>query len=75
MQVSTKISTEGAQYEKSPSHSQEESPNDNLVAKLRAEEEEEQRANYALADFLGPTIIALKNGDVSDKSFDEIVKK
>ncbi len=75
MQVSTRVSTEYDQYNESSSQSQKELPNDTLVTKLRTDEEEEKRANKALADFLEPTIIALKNGEVADKSFDEIVKE
>ena len=42
---------------------------------FRDEYNEVQKAKKALADFLKPTIIAVKNGEVSDKTAEEIVKE
>ena len=48
---------------------------ESLTDKLLAEYEEEQRAIKELDELLEPTIIAINNGEVSVKSFDEIVKE
>ena len=42
---------------------------------LRVEYEEVQRAKKALADFLEPAVTAAKNGELSEKTPDEIFKE
>ena len=42
---------------------------------FRNEYEEVQRAKKALANFLEPTITAVKNGEISKKTAEEIVKE
>ena len=75
MQVSVEVSTEETQYVESSSHTQEKSACDILAEKLRTEFEDEQQAIKELDDFLEPTITALRNGVVSDKTAEEIVKE
>ena len=75
MQISVKVTPEESQYLESSSQPQENSAGEVLVDKLRAEYEDEQRAIKELDDFLEPTIIAAKNGAVSDKTVEEIVKE
>ena len=75
MHILVKVTPEESQYLESSSQPQENSTSEILVDKLRAEYEDEQRAIKELDDFLEPTIIAAKNGAVSDKTVDEIVKE
>ena len=75
VQISVKVTPEESQYLESSSQPQENSASEILVDKLRAEYEDEQRAIKELDDFLEPTIIAMKNGAVSDKTGEEIVKE
>ena len=48
---------------------------DFVVGQIQSVCEVEQRAIKELDDFLEPTIIALDNGEISDKTFDEIVNE
>ena len=75
MQVSVEITPEVSQYIKTSESTQEKPACEILAEKLRAEYEDEQKAIKALDDFLEPAIIAAKNGDVVNQTFDEIVKE
>ena len=75
MQVSVEVTSEVSQYVKTSESTQEKPACEILVEKLRFEYEEEQRAIKGMDDFLEPTIIAAKNGAVSKKTAEEIVKE
>lgn len=75
MQVSIDLSPEIFQQFEASASSLGKSINEVVAVKLETGYEKKQRANKALAEFLKPTITALKNGEVSDKSPDEIFKE
>ena len=75
MQVSIEVTPEESHFVKTSESSQVKPACEILSEKLQAEYEEEQRAIKEMEDFLEPTIIAAKNGAVSDKTFKEIVSE
>ena len=76
MQVSDEITfPDETQSVDSLSPTQEKSPCELDSDKFRDEYEEVQRAKKALANFLEPTIKAIKNGEISKKTAEEIVKE
>ena len=75
MQISIEINTKEFRNVESLVSSQEKSASDILSEKLQSEYEEFQRGNKALADYLEPTIIALKNGEFVDQTAEEIVRE
>ena len=74
MRISVKVTPEVSQFVESASQFEKKSACDILVEKLRTEYEDEQRAIKELDDFLKPAVIAAKNGDVVNQTFDEIVE-
>ena len=76
MQISDEItSSDKSQSVDSLSPTQEKSPCDINSDSFRDKCEEVQRAKKTLANFLEPTIIAVKNGVISKKTAEEIVKE
>ena len=76
MQVSVEMpSSDESQSVESLSQIQEKSSDEVNSDNFQVQYEKVQRAKKALADFLEPTIIAAKNGKVSDKTAEEIVKE
>ena len=76
MQVSSEVSSvETKKNSDTSSPTVEKSTCETLTDKLQAEYDEEQRVIKELDELLEPTIIAINNGEVSGKSFDEIVKE
>ena len=74
MRISVKVTPEVSKFVESSSQFEKKSACDILVEKLRTEYEDEQRAIKELDDFLKPAVIAAKNGDVVNQTFDEIVE-
>ena len=75
MQVSIDLKPEVYKYFEFSALSLGKSISELISAKLQADYEELQKANKALADFLKPSIIAARKGEVSDKTFKELVKE
>ena len=75
MQVSIDIKPELYQYLESTASSLGKSISEIIADKFQPELDEEQQAKNELVKFLEPTIKELRNGIVSEKSFDEIVNE
>ena len=75
MQISIEVKPELYQYMKLTASSLGKSISEIIAEKFQPEFEEIQQAKKELAEFLKPAIIAAKNGDVVDQTFDEIVKE
>ena len=74
MQVSVEVTTEVSQFVKTSESSQEKPVCEILSEKLQAEYEEEQQAIKELDALLEPAIIAANNGELSNKTPDEILQ-
>ena len=76
MQVSIEVATKGAAKLNEPFQpSKVKSDCEINSDKLKAAHEEVQRARKALADLLEPAVMAAKNGELSDKTPDEIFEE
>ena len=75
MQVSVDFTPELYQYIESSASSLGKSISEIITEKFQAEFDEEQQAIRELVDYLEPDIIAANNGNVSKKTFKEIVKE
>ena len=75
MQVSVIFTPELYQYIESSASSLGKSISEIITEKFQAEFDEEQQAKRELVEFLEPDIIAAKSGNVSKKTFREIVKE
>ena len=75
MQTSLEVSSVETKTSETPSPTNKKLACEALTDKLQAEYEEEQRTIKELDELLEPTIVAINNGEVSDKSFEEIVKE
>ena len=75
MQVSVNFTPELYQYIESSASSLGKSISEIITEKFQAEFDEEQQAKRELVKFLEPDIIAAKSGNVSKKTFREIVKE
>ena len=75
MQVSIDVKPEIYQYLESTASTLGKSIGDIISEKFQPECDEVQQAKKELAEFLEPTINELKNGIVSEKTFDEIVNE
>ena len=75
MQVSVNFTPELYQYIESSASSLGKSISEIITEKFQAEFDEEQQAKRELVEFLEPDIIAAKSGNVSKKTFREIVKE
>ena len=74
MQVSIEVTPDVTDYVKTLESSKEKQACEILSEKLQAEFEEEQQAIKELDDLLEPAIIATKNGKISSKTSDEIMR-
>ena len=75
MQVSIEVKPELYQYMELTASLLGKSISEIIAEKFQPEFEEEQQARNELVKFLEPTIKELRNGIVSEKTFDEIVKE
>ena len=75
MQVSIEVKPELYQYMESTASSLGKSISEIIAEKFQPEFDKIQQAKKELTEFLKPAIIAAKNGDVVDQTFDEIVNE